>query len=262
LVEDRGEAKMMTEPTLRRLLAATALSLLASGCANTLQRLSEVNSEPQLSPITNPQAMPGYRPVNLPMPAPQIPDTNPNSLWRSGAKSFFKDIRAKDVGDTLIVRLKLNDSAKMDNSTSRDRNLKETVGVDAAFGYEKKITKWLPSNDDDADAAAALRSKTQTTGDGGINRKEKIELMVAAVVTQVLPNGSLAIEGRQEIRVNFELRQLVISGVVRPPDIDPDNSIPYERVAEMRVAYGGRGTLSELQQPRWGAQVWDILFPF
>ncbi len=250
------------ERTLPRLLAATALAMLASGCANTLQRLSEVNSEPQMTPITNPQAAPGYRPVSLPMPAPQVPVSNPNSLWRSGAKSFFKDIRAKDIGDTLTVRLKLNDSAKMDNSTQRDRNLKETAGVDAAFGYEKQITKWLPKNDDDADAAAAIRSKTRTSGDGGINRKEKIELVVAAVVTQVLPNGSLVIEGRQEIRVNYELRQLLVSGVVRPPDIDPDNSIPYERVAEMRVAYGGRGTLSELQQPRWGTQVWDILFPF
>lgn len=245
-----------------RLAAAFLLVPLAGGCGGMMERLSELNTEPKLSPITNPQAMPGYRPVSLPMPAPQDPLTNPNSLWRSGAKSFFKDIRAKEVGDTLIVRLKLNDSAKLDNSTARDRNFKETAGVDAAFGYEKQITKWLPKNEDDAAAAAALRSKTATKGDGGINRREKIELVVAAVVTQVLPNGSLVIEGRQEIRVNYELRQLVISGVVRPPDIDPDNSIPYERVAEMRVAYGGRGTLSELQQPRWGAQLWDILFPF
>jgi flagellar L-ring protein precursor FlgH len=253
---------VLTPPAWQRLTASAVLTVALSGCGNTLQRLSEMNSEPQLTPISNPQAVPGYRPVTLPMPAPQIPDSNPNSLWRAGAKSFFKDIRAKDVGDTLTVRLKLNDSAKLDNSTERGRDLKETAGVDAAFGYEKKITKWLPKNDDDAAAAAALRSKTKTSGDGGISRKEKIELVLAAVVTQVLPNGSLVIEGRQEIRVNYELRQLHITGVIRPPDIDPDNSIPYEKIAEMRVAYGGRGTLSELQQPRWGAQIWDILFPF
>jgi flagellar L-ring protein precursor FlgH len=247
---------------LYRLLAAVAWSALVSGCGNMMQRLSEVNSEPQISPITNPQAMPGYRPVSLPMPAPEIADANPNSLWRTGAKSFFKDIRAKEVGDTLTVRLNLNDSAVLDNTTSRARNMNETAGVDAAFGYEKKITQWLPGNDNNSDAAAALRSKSNTDGNGGIKRNEKIELVVAAVVTQVLPNGSLVIEGRQEIRVNYELRQLLISGVIRPADIDADNSIPYERVAEMRVAYGGRGTLSDLQQPRWGTQVWDILFPF
>lgn len=247
---------------LGRLLATVAMASLAAGCGNTLQRLSEAGTVPQMTPITNPQAMPGYRPVSMPMPTPQIPMDNPNSLWRSGAKSFFKDIRAKDVGDTLTVRLNLDDSAKLENSTKRNRDDKETAAVDAAFGYEKKITKWLPSNDDQSDAAVGFGSKHKTTGNGGIDRKEEIGVTLAAVVTQVLPNGTLAIEGRQEIRVNYELRELTVSGVIRPQDIDADNSIAHERIAEMRLAYGGRGMVSDLQQPRWGTQFWDILFPF
>jgi len=101
-----------------------------------------------------------------------------------------------------------------------------------------------------------------TSGDGSIERSETLEVTFAAIVTQILRNGHLVILGRQEVRVNAELRELMVTGVIRPEDIDSDNSIPHEKIAEMRVAYGGRGTLSNLQQPRWGTQIWDILFPF
>lgn len=247
---------------LTRLLTTAALAGLLAGCGSTLTRISEIGTTPSLSPITNPQMQPGYQPVSLPMPAPQLPTENPNSLWRAGAKSFFKDIRAKEVGDTLTVRLKLNDKAKLDNSTSRARDGSEKAAFDAAFGFEQSLRKLLQGTNNQTELAARFGSKSVTEGEGGIDRKEKIDLSVAAIVTQVLPNGSLVIEGRQEIRVNFELRELYVSGVVRPADIEGDNSIPHDRIAEMRVAYGGRGTVSDLQQPRWGTQVWDILFPF
>jgi flagellar L-ring protein precursor FlgH len=238
-----------------------AVIVTAIGGCNTITRLSEVGDGPELTRITNPVAQPGYRPVSLPMPAPQIPEDNPNSLWRAGAKAFFKDIRAKEVGDILTVRLLLDDSAKMENKTNRARNDNETQGVPAILGYETKLSKIFPSAVN-PDELLAFKTQHNTEGDGGIDRKEEIELTFAAIVTQVLPNGALAIMGRQEVRVNYELRELMLTGVVRPQDIDADNSISDERIAEMRVAYGGRGTLSDLQQPRWGTQIWDILFPF
>lgn len=241
-------------------LVAVLVATSISGC-NMATRISEVGDYPEMSKISNPQAQPGYRPVNLPMPAPQPVTDNPNSLWRAGAKAFFKDIRAKDVGDTLTVRLKLDDSAKMQNVTKRKRDDKEAMGIDSIFGYETKLGKFFPKNVDNADLFA-FGSKSNTDGDGNIGRSEKLELTFAAMVTQVLPNGSLAILGRQEVRVNFELRELMLLGVVRPQDIEADNSVSHERIAEMRVAYGGRGTLSDLQQPRWGTQIMDILMPF
>lgn len=241
-------------------MVAILFAISVSGC-NMATRLSEVGDYPEMSKITNPQAQPGYRPVNLPMPAPQPVTENPNSLWRAGAKAFFKDIRAKDVGDTLTVRLKLDDSAKMQNITKRKRDDNEAMGIDSIFGYETKLGKFFPKNVDNADLFA-FGTKSNTDGDGNIGRSEKLELTFAAMVTQVLPNGSLAILGRQEVRVNFELRELMLVGVVRPQDIEADNSISHERIAEMRVAYGGRGTLSDLQQPRWGTQIMDILLPF
>ena len=241
-------------------LMAAVIFTAVGGC-NTITRLSEVGDGPELTRITNPVAQSGYRPVSLPMPAPQIPEDNPNSLWRAGAKAFFKDIRAKEVGDILTVRLLLDDSAKMENKTNRARNDNETQGVPAILGYETKLSKIFPSAVN-PDELLAFKTQHATEGDGGIDRKEEIELTFAAIVTQVLPNGALAIMGRQEVRVNYELRELMLTGVVRPQDIDADNSISDERIAEMRVAYGGRGTLSDLQQPRWGTQIWDILFPF
>jgi flagellar L-ring protein precursor FlgH len=253
----------MTSGTVRATAGpamAAVFVIAVSGC-NVITRLSEVGDGPELTEITNPVAQPGYRPVSLPMPAPQIPEDNPNSLWRTGAKAFFKDIRAKEVGDILTVRLLLDDKAKMENKTNRDRNDGETQGVPAILGYETKLSKIFPSAVN-PDELLAFKTKHNTEGDGKIDRSEKIELTFAAIVTQVLPNGALAIMGRQELRVNFELRELLLTGVVRPQDIEADNSISDERIAEMRVAYGGRGSLSDLQQPRYGTQLWDILFPF
>lgn len=250
-------------PGTRRHLAvagSTMILLLASGC-NTFTRLSEVGDYPQMSKITNPQAQPGYQPVSLPMPAPMPVEDNPNSLWRSGARAFFKDIRAKDVGDTLTVRLKLDDKASMSNNTKRKRDDKEALGVDALLGYEAQLGKLLPRDQDNLNLFA-YGSKSNTQGDGDIGRSESIEITFAAMVIQVLPNGSLAIMGRQEVRVNYELRELMLTGIVRPQDIEADNSVSHERIAEMRVAYGGRGTLSDLQQPRWGTQIMDIVLPF
>lgn len=242
------------------LVMAAMVATSVGGC-NTITRLTEVGDGPELTEITNPVAQPNYRPVSLPMPSPQIPEDNPNSLWRTGAKAFFKDIRAKEVGDILTVRLALDDSAKMENKTNRGRNDGESQGIPSILGYETKFSKFLPDAVN-PEELLAFKTKHNTEGDGEIDRSEEIELTFAAIVTQVLPNGALAIMGRQEVRVNYELRELLLTGVVRPQDIDADNSISDDRVAEMRVAYGGRGTLSDLQQPRWGTQVWDILFPF
>ena len=253
----------MTRITTRhlvRLAAATAIVAAIPGC-NTLTRMSEVGGTPELTKITNPVAREGYRPVSLPMPAPQVAEDNPNSLWRAGARAFFKDTRAKAVGDILTVKLNLKDKATLDNKSERERDDKEDTDVTKLLGLEAEFAKRLPQAISPA-SVASFGSKSETKGDGSIQRSEDIELTFAAVITQILPNGALVIFGRQEIRVNYELRELMVTGVVRPEDIESDNSVSHEKIAEMRVAYGGRGTLSDLQQPRWGTQIWDIIFPF
>ncbi|MCP5363954.1 MAG: flagellar basal body L-ring protein FlgH [Hyphomicrobiales bacterium] len=255
---------MNTNSTARPLMRMTAmisLVVLASGCQMFQRATDLAEGGPQLSDIENPQQQSNYQPVSLPMPYPQPIEDNPNSLWRPGAKAFFKDIRAKEVGDTVTVHLRLDDSAKLENKTERSRNGGESADLNAILGYAPQLATLIPALDTTS-AVLDIASDSQTAGDGGIDRSEEIELTLAAMVTQVLPNGSLVIMGRQEIRVNSELRELRVRGVVRPQDIEADNTISHERIAEMRVAYGGRGMLSDLQQPRWGTQVLDIIFPF
>jgi flagellar L-ring protein precursor FlgH len=253
----------MKHKTARTVLRGAVLVLLATSVSacNLATRLSEVGDGPQLTKIINPVARPSYRPVSLPMPAPEIAQDNPNSLWRAGARAFFKDHRAKNIGDIVTVKLDLDDSAVFNNLTERDRDDSEDTDVSRLLGLEAEFAKMLPQ----AVSPTALMSfgnKHSTKGDGTIDRSEVLSLTFAAVVTQILPNGSLVIVGRQEIKVNNEIRELMVTGVIRPSDIDSDNTIADENIAEMRVAYGGSGTLSQLQQPRWGTQIWDIIFPF
>ena len=237
-------------------LAALAGSLLGS-CA-ALDRIKNIGQQPPLTAVDNPTARPGYKPVQMPMPAAQPASYNPNSLWRNGSRAFFKDQRAHQIGDILTVKVNITDKANIDNETKRSRDTKEDSGVDNFFGKGKLpvLNTALPTRIFTAD------STSSSDGKGSVNRQEALSTNVAGVVTQVLPNGNLVIEGRQEIRVNFEIRELIVAGVVRPEDIQSDNTIDSTKIAEARIAYGGRGQLTDVQQPRYGQQVLDVLLPF
>lgn len=237
-------------------LAAGALS----GC-NALTRLAEVGREPPLTHIQNPTSSPAYRPISMPMPRTADRPRAPNSLWRHGARAFFKDQRAGRVGDLLTVMISMNDSAKINNKTTRGRTNNEEASATSLLGYETKLSTLLPSSVNPL-SLLDLDSTTSNVGEGTINRDEEIELKVAAVITQRLPNGNLVLSGRQEVRVNFEVRQLQVTGVVRPEDIKADNTITSDKIAEARISYGGKGHISDLQQPRYGTQILDVIFPF
>lgn len=242
------------------MVALGALALALSGC-NALDRLSRVGEEPELKPIENPIHESGYKPVTMPMPRPEPAMYQPNSLWRTGAKAFFKDQRAANIGDVLTVNIAISDQAKLANTTERKRATTESDSASALLGYEQSLGRVLPEAVDPTNLVS-IDGATTNRGEGTVDRKETIELKIAAVVTQVLPNGNLVIQGRQEIRVNFEVRELYINGVVRPQDISSSNTIGYDKIAEARVAYGGRGILSDVQQPRYGTQILDIIYPF
>jgi flagellar L-ring protein precursor FlgH len=252
---------MLKVPSLSRLLSTCALALLASlmsGCA-AWDRLKNIGEDPKLSAIENPTAQPGYKPVQMPMPTPQPATYNPNSLWRNGSRAFFKDQRAQQVGDILTVSVNLNDKAQFANETQRSRNNKEDSGVTDFIGaktIKNPATAVLPGRILTAD------SQSLSEGKGSVNRQEALVTNVAAVVTQVLPNGNLVVEGKQEIRVNTEIRELIVAGIVRPEDIASDNTIDSTKIAQARIAYGGRGQITDVQQPRYGQQVLDVLLPF
>ncbi|UJQ95419.1 flagellar basal body L-ring protein FlgH [Mariluticola halotolerans] len=239
---------------------ATIAALVSSlGACSMMDRLASVGEAPTLTAINNPTTQAGYRPVAMPMPEIVPAAYQPNSLFSSGAKGFFKDARARRVGDILTVEVTISDSAKIANKTARSRSSTSDAGVSGVLGsiFDNYAPKELGT-----DASIGTDSGISDTGNGSVNRSESLSTSVAAVVTQVLPNGNLVIEGRQEVRVNFEVRDLIIAGIVRPEDVGNNNTIASSKIAEARIAYGGRGQITDVQQPRYGAQVMDAILPF
>ncbi len=237
-------------------LASTALTACSAG-----ERLAEVGRAPAMAGIENPTTDPNYRAVSMPMPAPEIVRKEKNSLWASNRQTFFEDQRADNIGDILTVMIDIKDKAELDNETERTREADEGAGLNALLGYEASLAEVLPENVNSG-ALVGATSESGHKGSGKIDREEKIQMKLAATVTQILPNGNLVIQGRQEVRVNFEKRILELAGVIRPEDIGIDNAISYDKVAEARVSYGGKGQITDVQQPRYGQQVYDVLFPF
>ena len=231
-----------------KLLALIALVALA-GCGTDLK---EIGREPALSPVGSGISDGGPGPYSYPEPPASRPKKF--SLWDDRQSRLFTDPRALRAGDILTVNIKLNDRANFKNQNDRSRTAARKLGYDINLGWEQASTS--------GKGDAGLSSSTETNADGEIKRSEDIALNVAAVVTEVLPNGNLMIRGSQEVRVNYELRVLTIAGMVRPSDIGAENTIPYERIAEARISYGGRGRVSEVQQPAYGQQVLDQVLPF
>jgi flagellar L-ring protein precursor FlgH len=193
------------------------------------------------------------------MPKPETVSYNPNSLWRNGSRAFFKDQRAHQIGDLMTVTVNITDQANFANETQRSRKNQEDSGVTDFIGSKllgTEAQKILPGRILTADGSAS------SDGKGSIQRAETLVTNIAAVVTQVLPNGNLVVEGKQEIRVNFEVRELIVAGIVRPEDIQSDNTIDSSKIAQARISYGGRGQVTDVQQPRYGQQVMDVLLPF
>ncbi|MBI3451677.1 MAG: flagellar basal body L-ring protein FlgH [Rhodospirillales bacterium] len=246
--------------TFRPLAIVLAASLL-SAC-NTVERLTRLGEEPKMTRVQDPSI--GQPPVTMPAPPPDNSQRHTNSLWRSGARAFFKDQRASQVGDIMTVTITIADTASLSNNSTRSRTSAETANSTKLLGYENQIWGRLPGVQGAIDPTSLVNLGANSTGTGGgtITRSESVSLKVAAVVTQVLPNGNLVVKGSQEVRVNFETRVLEVAGVIRPQDIRSDNQIPYDRIAEARISYGGRGQLTDRNQARWGQELYDILFPF
>ena len=237
--------------------ALVLLPLALSGCG-ALTKLAEIGEPPVMTPTANPVDDPKYRAVTMPMPKPELAPTQVSSLWRSGSRAFFKDQRAAQVGDILTVLVNIADTAALANATGTTRTGTETAGLGNLGGLETK----LKAAGLDPKNLLNSNSTNANTGTGTIARNETVTLRLAGVVTQVLPNGNLVVSARQEVRVNSELRELLVSGVVRPQDIASDNTVLHDRMAEARISYGGRGTLTDLQTPRYGQQLLDIVLPF
>jgi flagellar L-ring protein FlgH len=249
---------MSNRIVLLRCALLSTVAFVSTSCS-TFDQLRHLGQTPPLSPVQNPTTEPGYKPVQMPMPTPQPATYNPNSLWRNGSRAFFNDQRAHQVGDILTVKVNINDTAEFQDqtqltrSTTEDSEITNFIGANTIANPSKAV---LPGS------LLTSNGNTQMNGNGTINRQDQLVTNVAAVVIQVLPNGNLVIEGKQEIRLNSEMRELLIAGIVRPEDIESDNTIELPKIAEARVAYGGKGTLTNIQTQPWGQQVTSVVLPF
>jgi flagellar L-ring protein precursor FlgH len=232
-------------------LALAALAL--SGCS-AVDRIQSIGQPPAMAPIN----MPVSQPVSVPLPPPPA-YREANALWVPGSHSFFHDPRAGHVGDLLTIDITIADAAKIQDTTSRTRTNSDDANLTNFFGLENKLQKVLGS---DPASLVKMGSDTSNVGSGSVDRSEDINLTLAAIVTQTLPNGNLVVSGHQQVRVNAEMRDLQIAGIVRPEDITQDNTVNLSQIAEARVSYGGQGQITDVQQPRYGSQLYDILMPF
>lgn len=217
---------------------------------------------PQLAPVSTPAALTGGAQQTMPYhPETVAYEPAPNSLWRAGSRSFFNDQRASRIGDILTVEIEIDDSAELSNSSNRSREASTSAGVSHFFGLEETVGQLFNGAFDPANMVGGT-ADSEHRGTGAINREEKIELTVAAVIVDRLPNGNLVIAGRQEVRINGELRELTVSGIIRPEDVTSDNKINHTQIAEARISYGGRGSISAVQRPNWGQRLGDAITPW
>lgn len=233
----------------------TLLPLLALGACSTVE---EAVMGPQLSDMGYPAAL---VPLEQPIGPRRDEAASAGSLWRAGSRTFFRDQRAQRVGDILTVQIQIDDRASLQNSTTRARSSETQSGVGAFFGLENTLGQLFPSGFDPSNMVE-LESGSSSSGSGVIQRSERVNLTVAAVVTAVLPNGNLVIQGRQEVRTNREVRELLVSGIVRPQDISSANTINHTQIAEARISYGGRGDVSRVQAPPAAQSIVERFSPF
>ncbi|NBX03031.1 MAG: flagellar basal body L-ring protein FlgH [Alphaproteobacteria bacterium] len=244
-------------------LVAVAACVLLSGCSSTLDKLDNIGKAPPLEKVANPAEAPTYEKLSWPMPENAPPERQyAGSLWQPGSRAFFRDQRAARVGDILRVNIKIKDKAQFNNETEGKRDSSDTAAAPSLLGFANKLKHFTPIATPDPTNLVDITGARNNKGTGKIKRDETIETQVAALITQVLPNGNLVVDGKQEINVNFEVREVSVRGVVRPQDIKSDNSVDSTQIAEARIVYGGRGQLTDVQQGRWGQQAIDAISPF
>ena len=234
-------------------LSALLLAGAALSACSAVDRLENIGEAPKMAAVGNPAG----RQIVAAIPAPAPITHDNNSLWQPGSQSFFHDPRAMHVGDVITVNVTVADNAKMSNTSSRGRTNSENANLTNLFGLEKVLPPAI-----DPTSVVKMGSDNSNVGTGKIERSEDLSMTLAALVAQVLPNGNLVIDGHQQVRVNNELRDMRLSGIVRREDITQDNTVNLSQIAEARVIYGGVGTMSDVQQPRYGSQLFDIIMPW
>ncbi|MBM1308780.1 flagellar basal body L-ring protein FlgH [Sulfitobacter mediterraneus] len=237
------------------------ISMLCLGVLAACGRADHIGKAPSMTPPAESREHSAMVTSALPLRLEEKREVDHASLWSGSRHSLLGDRRAMQQGDILTVVIEIDEKAEISNATDRSRSGSETLGIDALAGLPQRLDQKLPEGASSSELVG-INSASASSGDGSVKRKEKLTLRIAATIVDVLPNGVLSIAGSQELRVNFELRELLVTGYVRPADVSRKNEITYDKIASARVSYGGRGQITDVQQPRIGQQVLDVVSPF
>lgn len=240
-----------------RIKLILSAALMCTACSD----LAEVGRLPDFTPVQNSAQTSAMLMPALPQQIDPRSPSDAASLWTSSRQSLLGDRRAMERGDILKVVVEIDESAEISNKTSRGRTGTESAGISSLFGIPQRLNAILPEGATTGDLINTSGSSS-SSGNGSVSRNEKLELMVAATIIDVLPNGVLHIQGSQEVRVNYEIRELLVEGYVRSEDISRQNEISSDKIANARISYGGRGQITQMQQPRYGQQIADVVLPF
>ncbi|MES2252611.1 MAG: flagellar basal body L-ring protein FlgH [Pseudomonadota bacterium] len=250
----------------------TFMMLLSLTGCNLAEKLSTVGETPELSQIQDPTRVKGYQPISMPMPTASTQQIEHSpSLWQTGSRAFFKDQRAGKIGDVITVIIAIDQSESIEMTPSIERKNSGTSTVTNALGLERKAEKFFPAKQRPQSSILAdianpswlnVGSDPTLSGSAKYNVNDKIKFKIAATVLQILPNGNMVILGRQEIRLVNEIREIQVKGIIRREDISSSNMIHGEKISELRISYGGRGELSDMQAFPWGQQVMNKILPF
>lgn len=237
---------------------------LLSGCV--MERLADVGTGPKISQIQNPTMLEGYTPISMPMPTATSEERHVNSLWQTGSKAFFKDQRAVKIGDivTVVVALKHKESTSFTPSIDKKSSMNSTVGnlLGLQHPIENLFPKKFKKDEEESKSWLQTSSNPKHSGSGKYDLEDKLDFSVAATVLQILPNGNMVVQGRTEIKLVNEVREIELKGIIRRSDIKSDNSIGHDKVAELRIVYGGRGDITDVGNRPWGTQILDEVMPF
>ncbi|MHA1558829.1 MAG: flagellar basal body L-ring protein FlgH [Alphaproteobacteria bacterium] len=242
------------------------ISFVLLGCQNLQHKLSTIGEPPPLSQIEDPTKLPNYQPISMPMPYAQTTKRHSNSLWESGSRAFFKDQRAHKTGDIVTVTVNIDQKESISMNPKIERESKMNMSVTDFMGLESKAEKLFPKKQhapgEKNPSWLNFGSNPSLSGKAKYNVEDKLKFKIAATIIQVLPNGNLVVQGRQEIRLVNEVREVQVKGVARPEDITSTNIIDSNKIAELRISYGGRGELSDMQSFPWGQQIINKVSPF
>jgi flagellar L-ring protein FlgH len=246
------------------------MALTLPGC-NLARNFSTIGEPPQMTQIKDPRDLPGYEPVQMPMPEPaMVAQRSSNSLWQQGSRAFFKDQRACKVGDVLTIEVNVDRKQNMQMSPNIERQSSVSSTVTEVLGHalpiQKRIARALPGKESGdtmrLDSWADAKSQPSHKATAKYDVQDKMQFNMAAVIIQILPNGNMVVQGREEVRLVNELREIEIKGIVRREDISSNNTVASQKIAQLRISYGGRGDLSDAQSAPWGQQYLNKLLPF